>query len=119
MKDKISIVIFLLVCNFCFAQEHAWVYFKDKVDVTTYLDNPLAMLSQKALNRRVKQNIILDFKDVPIAKSYLDAIMNSTGIIVKAKSKWLNAIHITGSELVINDLLDLTFVDYVEFAAND
>jgi len=119
LKGKITIVIFLLVFNFCFSQEHAWVYFTDKPDGNTYLDNPLAMLSQKALNRRIKQNIILDLRDVPIAKSYIDAIINSAGILVKTKSKWLNAIHITGSESDINDLLDLTFVDHVEFAANN
>jgi len=79
----------------------------------------LTMLSQKALNRRIKQNIELDFKDVPIAESYIDAIINSTGISIMAKSKWMNALHITGSELEINDLLDLTFVDHVEFAANE
>ena len=89
MKGKITIVIFLLVFNFCFSQEHAWVYFTDKPDGNTYLDNPLAMLSQKALNRRIKQNIILDLRDVPIAKSYIDAIINSAGILVKTKSKWL------------------------------
>ncbi|MDX5584793.1 MAG: S8 family serine peptidase, partial [Aureibaculum sp.] len=119
MKDKISIVVFLLIFNFCFSQEHAWVYFKDKPEETTYLNNPLAMLSQKALDRRTKQNIVIDLKDVPIAKSYIDAVINATGIKVMAKSKWLNALHITGSEMEINDLLGLTFVDHVEFAAND
>ena len=119
MKDKISILVFLLVFNFCFSQEHAWVYFKDKPEETTYLNNPLAMLSQKALDRRTKQNIVIDLKDIPIAKSYIDAVVNATGIKVMAKSKWLNALHITGSETKINDLLGLSFVDHVEFAAND
>ena len=116
---KTSIVVFLLVFNFCFSQEHAWVYFKDKPGASEYLANPITMLSQKSIERRISQNITLDIKDVPITNLYINTITNSTGITVMAKSKWLNALHITGSEMEINDLLGLTFIDHVEFAAND
>ena len=119
MKDRISIVFFLLFLNFCIAQEHAWVYFNDKPAASEYLANPLTMLSQKSLDRRDKQNISLDFKDVPVSENYLDDITNSDGINVRAKSKWMNALHVTGSEGAINALLDFTFVDHIEFAAND
>ena len=119
VKVKTSIVIFLFVFNYSFSQEDAWVYFNDKPEATEYLANPLTMLSQKSLDRRVKQNIALDFIDVPISILYINEIKNSTGIIVKAKSKWLNALHVTGSVGEINTLSDMTFVDHVEFAADD
>ncbi|MEE9350325.1 MAG: S8 family serine peptidase [Flavobacteriaceae bacterium] len=102
-----------------FSQEHAWVYFNDKPNEATYLANPLTMLSQRALDRRTKQNISLDFKDVPLATLYINQVNAQNGIEVKAESKWLNAVHVIGSIDAINDLLALSFVASVEFAASD
>lgn len=106
----------LLMANFGFAQEDAWVYFIDKPNATTYLDNPLTMLSQRALNRRAAQSIALNQTDVPIAQTYIDQIAASTGITVMAKSKWLNALHIRGTFANIEALENLSIVSSVEFA---
>jgi len=116
---KIVFIIFLFGLNISFSQEHAWVYFKDKADEAFFMANPLEMLTQKALDRRSKQNIALDSKDIPIAEPYINAIISVVEIKVKAKSKWLNALHVTGSEADINGLLGLTFVDHIEFAADN
>jgi len=119
MKKITFILLFFLVCNSAFSQEHAWVYFKDKPNEATFLANPLTMLTQKALDRRAKQNIPLDTKDIPIPFSYITAVNNTTGVEVKAKSKWLNALHVFGSVSEIKTLLNLSFVESVDFAAND
>lgn len=109
--------LFLQITAFSFAQnEDAWVYFSDKPDTAFYLENPLEMLSQRALDRRNLQNIALDEKDVPIALSYINQITNSVGITVKAKSKWLNALHIRGTVSDIQSLENLPFVASIEFA---
>lgn len=115
---KVIIILFLFSFNISFSQEHAWVYFNDKPDETTFFESPLTMLSQKALDRRAKQNIALDSKDIPISKSYINTVESTPRIEIKAKSKWLNALHVFGSEADIKSLLDLPFVAYVEFAAN-
>lgn len=113
---KITFLL-LLLSVFCgFAQEDAWVYFTDKPDAAYYLANPLEMLSQRALDRRASQNIALDHKDVPIAVSYVNQITATSGITVKAKSKWLNALHIRGSVADIQGLENFAFVDHVQFA---
>ncbi|MNK08373.1 Subtilisin NAT precursor [compost metagenome] len=106
----------LFSVGFCFSQEDAWVYFKDKPDAEYYLANPLEMLSQKALDRRLVQKIALDDRDVPQHQPYIDAVMSAEGITVMAKSKWLNALHIRGSQLDIIALKSFVFVDRVEFA---
>jgi len=107
----------LLVSSFVgFSQEDAWVYFKDKPDFQTYLDNPLTMLSQRALDRRTAQGIDLDTKDVPIYQPYINEIIASSGITVKAKSKWLNCVHVRGSVANINALKLLSSVLKVDFA---
>ena len=107
----------LLVSSFVgFSQEDAWVYFKDKPNSATDLANPLTILSQRALDRRTAQGIALDDKDAPIYQSYIDEITASTGITVKAKSKWLNCLHIRGSVDDINALKLLSSVLKVDFA---
>jgi len=108
--------ISLFQIHFAQTTEDAWVYFKDKPEADTYLNNPLSMLSQRALDRRARLNIAIDEKDVPVDANYIDQIINSSGITFKAKSKWLNAVHVQGSETDIQNLLNFSFVDYIEFA---
>jgi len=75
------------------------------------------MLTQKAIDRRGKQNITIDETDVPIHQSYINNIKNSLGITVLGKSKWLNALHIQGTQTAINSLkIDFTFVESIYFA---
>ncbi len=114
-----KIFIFLLFgySGLVFAQiQDAWVYFNDKPQATYYLNNPLEMLSQRALERRINQNISLDFSDVPIHQPYIDEIINTELISVLAQSKWLNAIHIRGNFDNISNLTTLDFIASIEFA---
>lgn len=114
---KIHLILFLFITSAAFSQiEDAWVYFKDKPDSQTYFDSPLTMLTQRALDRRITQNISLDISDVPIYQYYINQITSSTGITVKAKSKWLNCLHIRGTQADINALKLLPYVDRVDFA---
>lgn len=114
---KYLFILFLHLPLFSFSQiEDAWVYFADKPDAAFYLANPLEMLTQRALDRRIAQNIALDEKDVPIAVSYTDQVASSSGITVKAKSKWMNALHVRGTISDIENLENLGFVDHIEFA---
>lgn len=106
----------LLVFNFGFSQEDAWVYFNDKPNAAFYLSNPLQMLSQRALDRRTAQGIILDNTDVPIAQTYIDQVTAATGITVMAKSKWLNALHVRGTQADIQLLTNFPFVNHIQFA---
>jgi hypothetical protein len=113
---KIILLLFALSNFAVFSQEDAWIYFNSKPDAQTYFDNPLTMLTQRSLDRRTLQNIPLDIKDVPIYQPYIDQIAASSGISVMAKSKWFNAIHVQGTQLDIEALKTLSFVDHVDFA---
>jgi serine protease AprX len=101
-----------------FAQaEDAWLFLKDKPNSTAFLDSPLMMLSQKAIERRQKLNISLDEKDVPIYIDYYNQLKNEGNIVVLGKSKWLNAVHIQGTVSQINGLPpNFPFIDHIEFA---
>ncbi len=116
VMKKIYLFLLLIFTPFVFAQEDAWIYFNTKSNTESFLVTPLQMLSQRALDRRANQNIALDSKDVPIDKTYISQIKAVSGIAVLAKSKWLNAIHVRGTQAVINSLKTFVFVSKIDFA---
>ncbi|TDE52916.1 S8 family peptidase [Flavobacterium sp. GT3P67] len=113
---KIYIFLFLLITSAGFSQQDAWVYFNAKPSSQFYFNTPLEMLTQRALDRRNNQSIALDFKDIPVEKSHISQIKSAAGITVMAKSKWMNAVHVRGSQANINSLALLSFVSKVDFA---
>jgi serine protease AprX len=115
-RQLLTLFLFFLLVN-SFAQvEDAWVYFNGKPSETTFTATPLKMLSQRALDRRTRYSISLDFKDIPVEASYINQLKKTTGITVLAKSKWLNAVHVQGLQANINDLLNFNFVAQIEYA---
>ena len=108
--------LLLFVFSVMFSQEDAWVYFKDKPSSQLFLDKPLGMLTQRSLDRRTNQNIPLNTADFPVERSYVSQIKASSGITIKARSKWLNALHIYGTQASILALKSFSFVDKVVFA---
>ena len=113
---KLFFIVFFLLSFYGYSQEDARVYFRDKPNAQFYFDNPLEMLSQRSLDRRINQNIALDIKDIPIYQPYVDQIIATSGIEVKAKSKWFNAVHVRGNIADIQNLTLLSFVDHIQFA---
>src|SRR5690606_41819287 len=94
MKNRV--LLFFVFWNVVvFGQiEDAWVYFNDKPQAQYYLDNPLEMLSLRALDRRTNQNIALYFTDVPIHQPYFDYILDVGTLQIISLSKWLYDIHV-------------------------
>lgn len=122
MNSKFITLLFFFVLNISFSQEEdAWVYFKDKPSETTFMETPLNMLTQRALDRRARYNIPLDYKDVPIETTYITLVENAIGVEVMAKSKWLNALHVRGNKTDIDALKalkigDFNFVGSIQYA---
>jgi len=114
---KLALLVLFLIQFAAFAQvEDAWVYLNAKPDSQQYLSNPLTMLTQRSLDRRTTQNIALDFSDVPVYQSYIDQVEAVDGISVMAKSKWLNALHVRGTQAQITALTNFPFVSRIDFA---
>ena len=103
MKKACLFFVFLIRFT-AFSQEDAWVYFVDKPNAQAYLDNPLTMLSQRALDRRAAHGVALTVQDAPIHQFYIDQITAAAGITVKAKSKWMNALHVRETQINIQNL---------------
>jgi hypothetical protein len=113
---KLILLLVIIFSTSIYSQEDAWIYFNAKPNAQTFFDNPLSELSQRSLDRRTTQNINLDIKDAPMHQPYIDQIAATEGIVVLAKSKWFNALHIQGAEETIRALESLSFVDRVDFA---
>lgn len=112
-----NILLFFLLFSCCgFSQEDAWVYFNDKPNAQIFIDNPLSMLTQRALDRRTAQGISIELSDVPVEQAYIESVANSAGIEIKATSKWLNCLHIRGTITDIQALSAYPFVNHIRFA---
>ena len=117
---KKCLLFAFLTCFFSYSQEeHAWVYFSDKVNVEEAIANPLSILTQESLARKQLHNIPVDLRDVPVNENYLSILKQQEGISVRAKSKWLNCAHVLGNIQDIDALKNLDFVSGIEYANNN
>lgn len=113
MKKLLPLFIFLLGFTYSAGQDLYLIKLKPKENTSTYITNPLQMLSQRALDRRVKYTIPLDDKDIPISSSRIQQIKQKSLNYI-GHSKWLNTVMIETSEIaVINELKSLNFVESV------
>lgn len=115
-KNLLILTFFLSVFSLAAQTEDAWVYFTDKPSEKEFISAPLKMLTQRSLDRRIRYNIPLDLKDIPVEASYVLQIKNATGIKILARSKWLNALHVQGSQAALINLMENDFVASVQFA---
>ena len=90
---------------FCFSQStNWWIFLNDKSCSETI------ELSQKSIDRRLNQNILFDYYDMPICAEYID-VLKKNNIRIRHQSRWLNAISVTVDSIhVLNDLLAYDFV---------
>ncbi len=116
---KLFPLLLLFVSTLSVAQTQDALVFleaKDPAVVSAALADPLTILTQAAIDRKTAQGINIDDRDVPLNETQKAAIEAATGITVLAKSKWLNAVYVRGTQNNINNLLTLPFVIDVEFA---
>jgi serine protease AprX len=87
-----------------------WIRFTDKNNNPYSLDRPEEFLSERAIQRRLKQNISLSFNDLPITPAYIDSL-KALGVPVYNTSKWFNAITTESiSTELLERIYDLSFV---------
>ncbi|OAB81507.1 S8 family serine peptidase [Cochleicola gelatinilyticus] len=113
---KILIICVLIVSQWSFGQEEALVFLADKENVAASLENPITILTQDAIDRKTLHSTPIDERDVPVNENYIAQLKSTSGIEVLAKSKWMNAVYVVGSETNINNLLNLDFVTEIEFS---
>ncbi len=115
-RYKYITLILLLIGQWSWAQDRYVVYFTDKDNSPYSINNPAQYLSQKAIDRRVKQQITISTQDLPVNPEYVTTIRQN-GVEVYFKSKWMNAVLVQATAEQIATIEALPFVDRTEFVA--
>lgn len=89
------------------------VLFKEKGTGTFSVDKPAEFLSQRAIDRRKKQNIPVTVQDLPVNEGYLFAI-RQTGAKVIYPTRWFNGALIEASAAQLADIKKLPFYKGIE-----
>lgn len=84
------------------------LYLKDKSEA-----EPKDVLSERSLARRSAQNIPFTSTDFPVTASYLKALQNH-GWEIEGKSKWLNAVLVSGKDSLLASTVQLPFISSIE-----
>lgn len=95
------------------AQNYFWIAFTDKTGSAYSIDQPEEFLSDRAIERRNRQNIPIDSLDLPVSQSYIDSVLTLDVSLVHA-SKWLNGMTVATSYETLDFLLDWSFVKFVQ-----
>ncbi len=107
---KILILLFIFSGNLVFSQQRYAVSFTDKNNSSYSVSNPIQFLSQRAIDRRVKQNIPILIEDIPVNQSYIDSVVSQGALLIN-KSKWMNLIVVKVNDTsIIPAILNYPFV---------
>jgi subtilisin family serine protease len=91
-----------------------WVKLTDKKGTPFQIIQPEDFLSQRAINRRIKQHIAIDETDLPVSPVYLDTL-RKRGLEVVHTSKWLNGVTVrTSDTALITTIATLPFVQIIQ-----
>ncbi|MBA3647866.1 MAG: S8 family serine peptidase [Chitinophagales bacterium] len=114
MKCHIVFFMLLCCCKVGFSQTtiyHRYIIeFTDKDNNPFSISDPLQYLSQRAIDRRARQQIPITISDLPINPDYIQQVLN-TGVKILNNSKWLNSISIeTSDSIALNAIRQFPFV---------
>ncbi len=118
MKKRWIFILFAMLTGLFLSAQNKpntyWVKLTDKKGTSFQIDRPEKFLSQRAINRRIKQHIAIDETDLPVSHIYLDSL-RKLGLEVVHTSKWLNGATIRTSDTVlIKTIASLPFVETVQ-----
>ncbi|MCB9169215.1 MAG: S8 family serine peptidase [Flavobacteriales bacterium] len=95
------------------------VAFTDKTNTPFSIDHPEAFLSQRAIDRRLRQEIAIDELDLPVDPAYVDALMAAGAFQLMYRSKWTNSVTIRSTDtLALDSIGDLYFVSSVRMVGS-
>lgn len=90
-----------------------WVQFKDKAGTLYSIQHPEEFLSERAIERRLKQHIALEESDLPVSTAYLQQLTGHGAKIIHT-SKWLNGATISATETEYQSIIDNS--DFIIFS---
>lgn len=104
------VTIIILIFSFAAARADTavmvWVEFKDKESSPYSLSRPHEFLSERAIERRLKQNISLDFYDLPVSPGYIELLLSDTTLQLYYTSRWFNGVLLKTKSQSSVDLIE-------------
>ena len=90
------------------------VNLKDKVGTAYTVDHPEAFLSERALERRNRQQLPIDETDLPVSQTYVKELLG-TGARLVTTSKWNNTVVLEVADTTLMDKVkEMSFVSKVK-----
>ena len=119
VTNKLFIIFFLSICSVpsIGAVNRYVVLFTDKEGSEYSINNPSEFLTERAIQRRTKQNIKISINDLPVSYQYINTLRNLEELDVYYQTKWLNGVLVEMDESLIDDIESYSFVHEVEFVA--
>lgn len=123
MKNKLLwLIAFILIANDSIGQSQVnryFIYFTDKAGESYpySISSPEEFLTQRAIDRRTKQNISITESDLPVDPDYVQGL-SDTGIDVFFTSRWLNGALVNADTTLLDDVKFLSFVDSIAWIAD-
>jgi serine protease AprX len=111
---------FTLILFFLFRQASAQdfkylIHLRDKKNNGFNLSDPSAFLSEKSVQRRLKQHIAVDSTDLPVTAAYADSLLEIPSLQILSKSRWFNQLLISVTDTaVLQTIRSFPFVLYPE-----
>ncbi|MFN6038017.1 MAG: peptidase S8, partial [Bacteroidota bacterium] len=114
---KILYTFLLLNFSICFSQNNKYIIeFKDKNNSPYTISEPSAYLSPAAIERRLRQNIPIEFNDLPPNPNYIQNILNK-GVKFLHQSRWFNSVTVSISDnSIIQEIRNLDCVKGIKKA---
>ncbi len=109
----ILLFLVLLLSKFTFAQNKYFVYLKDKTGTAFTTAQASKFLSERSIQRRLNQKILISTRDLPVSTTYLKQL-SDLGVKVLGSSKWLNAVLLDATPTQLTTIKALSFVKSVE-----
>lgn len=113
----ICLVVFLFSGTKVAASTY-FVTFKYKTSSEYSLKKPMEYLSDKSIQRRIRQHIEVDSSDLPVSRKYLSQVGTLVDSVLLS-SKWFNGILVDVSEDKVNSLYLLDFVKDVKLVCDE
>ena len=97
-------------------QNRYMVFFKYKEGISQSLSRPIEFLSEKAIQRRLKQNIEITADDLPVSNAYVQGV-SDIGVDVFFRTRWMNGVLVQCDPSLLPSIEALAYVDRVELVA--
>ena len=90
-----------------------FIGFSDKPDSTQSYQNPDSFLSERSIERRAKEGVVLRYLDLPVFEPYVDSL-KILGVSVGYSSRWFNGVYATIPDAISDQIDSLDFVISVD-----